>query len=88
MREKWLVFRWNASLTSPPLQHWLMDEKQDQTMPACMISEVAPLISPILKVQVKSTNGDTHLGGDDIDQRVQDWLSAEFKKEADRFNQG
>ena len=33
-------------------------------------------------VEVKSTNGDTHLGGDDIDQRVQDWLSAEFKKES------
>jgi len=33
-------------------------------------------------IEVKSTNGDTHLGGDDIDQRVQDWLVAEFKKEA------
>lgn len=33
-------------------------------------------------VEVKSTNGDTHLGGDDIDQRVQDWLVAEFKKES------
>jgi molecular chaperone DnaK len=32
--------------------------------------------------QVKSTNGDTHLGGDDIDQRVMDWLCDEFKKEA------
>jgi molecular chaperone DnaK len=33
-------------------------------------------------IEVKSTNGDTHLGGDDIDQRVQDWLVAEFKKDA------
>jgi molecular chaperone DnaK len=32
--------------------------------------------------QVKSTNGDTHLGGDDIDQKVMDWLCDEFKKEA------
>ncbi|MDH5704925.1 MAG: molecular chaperone DnaK [Candidatus Aminicenantes bacterium] len=32
-------------------------------------------------IEVKSTNGDTHLGGDDIDQKVQDWLVAEFKKE-------
>ena len=32
-------------------------------------------------VEVKSTNGDTHLGGDDIDQRIVDWLIAEFKKE-------
>jgi len=31
--------------------------------------------------QVKSTNGDTHLGGDDIDQRIMDWVCAEFKKE-------
>ncbi len=30
--------------------------------------------------EVKSTNGDTHLGGDDFDQRVIDWLLAEFKK--------
>lgn len=32
--------------------------------------------------QVKSTAGDTHLGGDDIDQRIIDWLCEEFKKEA------
>jgi molecular chaperone DnaK len=32
-------------------------------------------------VEVVSTNGDTHLGGDDIDQRVMDWLVAEFKKD-------
>jgi molecular chaperone DnaK len=31
--------------------------------------------------EVKATNGDTHLGGDDIDQRVIDWLVAEFKKD-------
>lgn len=31
--------------------------------------------------QVKSTNGDTHLGGDDIDLRIMDWLCEEFKKE-------
>jgi molecular chaperone DnaK len=32
-------------------------------------------------VEVKSTNGDTHLGGDNIDQRIIDWLIQEFKKE-------
>src|SRR5438874_480750 len=32
-------------------------------------------------VQVISTNGDTHLGGDDIDMLVMDWLIAEFKKD-------
>jgi molecular chaperone DnaK len=31
-------------------------------------------------VEVKSTNGDTHLGGDNLDQRVIDWIAAEFKK--------
>jgi len=30
--------------------------------------------------EVKSTNGDTHLGGDDFDQALVDWLAAEFKK--------
>ena len=32
-------------------------------------------------VEVKSTNGDTHLGGDNIDQRIIDWLVDEFKKD-------
>ncbi|HEX9439368.1 MAG TPA: molecular chaperone DnaK [Roseiflexaceae bacterium] len=31
--------------------------------------------------EVKATNGDTHLGGDDFDQRVIDWLATEFRKE-------
>lgn len=31
--------------------------------------------------EVKSTNGDTHLGGDDFDQTIIEWLSAEFKKD-------
>jgi molecular chaperone DnaK len=31
--------------------------------------------------EVKSTNGDTHLGGDDLDERIIDWLVAEFKKD-------
>ena len=32
-------------------------------------------------VEVKSTNGDTHLGGDNIDQRIIEWILAEFKKD-------
>jgi molecular chaperone DnaK len=32
--------------------------------------------------EVKATNGDTHLGGDDFDQRIIEWLAAEFKREA------
>src|SRR6188768_3109604 len=31
-------------------------------------------------VEVKATNGDTHLGGDDLDQRIIDWIVAEFRK--------
>jgi len=31
--------------------------------------------------EVKATNGDTHLGGDDVDQRIIDWLADEFKRE-------
>jgi molecular chaperone DnaK len=32
-------------------------------------------------IEVKSTNGDTHLGGDNLDQRIVEWLIAEFKHE-------
>jgi molecular chaperone DnaK len=32
-------------------------------------------------VEVKSTNGDTHLGGDDIDKRIMDWIVDEFRKD-------
>jgi molecular chaperone DnaK len=32
-------------------------------------------------VEVKATNGDTHLGGDNLDQRIIDWIISEFKKE-------
>ncbi len=33
-------------------------------------------------VEVKATNGDTHLGGDNLDQRIIEWIVAEFKKES------
>ena len=32
-------------------------------------------------VEVKATNGDTHLGGDNFDQRILEWLVAEFKND-------
>jgi molecular chaperone DnaK len=63
-----------------------LDKKKDQTIAVydfgggtfdISILEVGEGI-----VEVKSTNGDTHLGGDDIDQKVQDWLVSEFKKES------
>jgi molecular chaperone DnaK len=63
-----------------------MDKKKDQTIAVYDFGGGTFDIS-ILEVgegvvEVKSTNGDTHLGGDDIDQKVQDWLVKEFKKEA------
>jgi molecular chaperone DnaK len=63
-----------------------MDKKKDQTIAVYDFGGGTFDIS-ILEVgegvvEVKSTNGDTHLGGDDIDQRVQDWLVTEFKKES------
>jgi molecular chaperone DnaK len=63
-----------------------MDKKKDQTIAVYDFGGGTFDIS-ILEVgegvvEVKSTNGDTHLGGDDIDQKVQDWLVSEFKKES------
>ena len=63
-----------------------MDKKKDQTIAVYDFGGGTFDIS-ILEVgegvvEVKSTNGDTHLGGDDIDQKVQDWLVTEFKKES------
>jgi len=63
-----------------------MDKKKDQTIAVYDFGGGTFDIS-ILEVgegvvEVKSTNGDTHLGGDDIDQIVQDWIVAEFRKES------
>jgi len=62
-----------------------MEKKKDQTIAVYDFGGGTFDIS-ILEVgegvvEVKSTNGDTHLGGDDIDQRIQDWITTEFKKE-------
>jgi molecular chaperone DnaK len=63
-----------------------MDKKKDQTIAVYDFGGGTFDIS-ILEVgegvvEVKATNGDTHLGGDDIDQRVQDWIVEEFRKES------
>ena len=63
-----------------------MDKKKDQTVAVYDFGGGTFDIS-ILEigegvVEAKSTNGDTHLGGDDIDQKIQDYLVAEFKKES------
>ena len=62
-----------------------MDKKGDQTIAVYDLGGGTFDIS-ILQIgegvfEVKATNGDTHLGGDDFDQRVIDWIIAEFKKD-------
>ena len=62
-----------------------LDKKKDETIAVYDLGGGTFDIS-ILEVgegvvDVKATNGDTHLGGDDIDQRVIEWLLAEFKKD-------
>jgi molecular chaperone DnaK len=62
-----------------------MDKRKDETIAVYDLGGGTFDIS-ILDIgegtfQVKSTNGDTHLGGDDIDQRVMDWICDEFRKE-------
>ncbi|OQA56969.1 MAG: Chaperone protein DnaK [Candidatus Omnitrophica bacterium ADurb.Bin277] len=62
-----------------------MDKKKDETIAVYDLGGGTFDIS-ILEIgegvfEVKATNGDTHLGGDDFDQRVIDWLIAEFKKQ-------
>jgi molecular chaperone DnaK len=62
-----------------------LDKKKDETI-AVYDFGGGTFDIPILEVgdgvvEVKSTNGDTHLGGDNIDQRLIDWIITEFKKE-------
>jgi molecular chaperone DnaK len=62
-----------------------LDKKKDQTIAVYDFGGGTFDIS-ILEVgegvvEVKSTNGDTHLGGDNVDQRVIEWILGEFKKD-------
>ncbi len=62
-----------------------LDKKEDETIAVFDFGggtfDISILDVGTGVVEVKSTNGDTHLGGDDIDQLVIDWLVAEFKKD-------
>ena len=62
-----------------------LDKKEDETIAVFDFGggtfDISILEVGAGVVEVKSTNGDTHLGGDDIDQIVIDWLVAEFKKD-------
>ncbi|PYM17376.1 MAG: molecular chaperone DnaK [Candidatus Rokuibacteriota bacterium] len=62
-----------------------LDKKKDETIAVYDLGGGTVDIS-ILEIgegvfEVKATNGDTHLGGDDFDQRIIDWIAAEFQKE-------
>src|SRR5947199_641306 len=62
-----------------------LDKKKDETIAVYDLGGGTFDVS-ILEIgegvfEVKATNGDTHLGGDDFDQRVMDWIAGEFKKE-------
>jgi molecular chaperone DnaK len=62
-----------------------LDKKKDQTIAVYDFGggtfDISDLEVGEGVVEVKSTNGDTHLGGDNIDQRIIDWLLEEFKKD-------
>jgi len=61
-----------------------LDQKKDETIAVFDLGggtfDISVLEVGEGVVEVKSTNGDTHLGGDDFDQMVVDWMIAEFKK--------
>jgi molecular chaperone DnaK len=61
-----------------------LDKKQDETIAVYDLGggtfDISVLEVGEGVVEVKATNGDTHLGGDDFDQLVVEWLAAEFKK--------
>ncbi len=62
-----------------------LDKKKDETIAVYDLGGGTFDIS-ILEIgegvfEVKATNGDTHLGGDDFDQQVMDWIADEFKKD-------
>ncbi len=62
-----------------------MDKKKEQTIAVYDLGGGTFDVS-VLEIgegvfEVKATNGDTHLGGDDFDQRVMEWIAGEFKKE-------
>jgi molecular chaperone DnaK len=62
-----------------------LDKKKDETIAVYDLGGGTFDVS-VLEIgegvfEVKATNGDTHLGGDDFDQKVMDWIADEFKKE-------
>jgi len=63
-----------------------LDKKKDEKIAVYDLGggtfDISVLKSAIGVFEVKATNGDTHLGGDDWDAKVMDWIVAEFKKDS------
>src|ERR1700675_1444433 len=62
-----------------------LDKKKDETIAAYDLGggtfDISILVVGEGVIEVKATNGDTHLGGDNLDQRIVEWLIEEFKKD-------
>ena len=62
-----------------------LDKKKDETIAVYDFGggtfDISILEVGVGVIEVKSTNGDTHLGGDNLDQRIVEWLISEFKTE-------
>ena len=71
--------------TAASLAYGLDKKKSDETIAVYDLGggtfDISILLLDEGVFEVKSTNGDTHLGGDDFDQRIIDWLADEFRKE-------
>ena len=81
------VWTLSASSTSRRQQRWHTVSIRRRTKPSSVYDfgggtfDVSILEVGEGVIEVKSTNGDTHLGGDNIDQRIVEWLIDEFKKD-------
>ncbi len=71
--------------TAASLAYGLDKKKSDETIAVYDLGggtfDISILLLDEGVFEVKSTNGDTHLGGDDFDQRIIDWLADEFRKD-------
>src|SRR3989440_8382816 len=71
--------------TADALAYGLDKKKSDETIAVYDLGggtfDISILLLDEGVFEVKSTNGDTHLGGDDFDQRIIDWLADEFRKD-------
>jgi len=81
------AWKWSASSMNRRRRRWLtgLEKKSDETIAVYDLGGGTSTFrcwkSAAAWWKWKSTNGDTHLGGDDVDQKIVDWLIDEFKKE-------